>query len=491
MRVLDVEVVAVVDDVLSRDAPGVFVFLALFEAAVFGAPPLLNRVELFERDRLGLVVALDALRVGVFVVPDVLGRRVGPGEEQEVGSDGGVGGEDAVGQADDGVEVELFEELFLDAGLNALAEERAIREDQPGPAAGLEEAHEQDQEEVGGLAGSELGGEVGLDAILFHAAEGRVGDDAVDAVLGAPVLERAGKRVVVLDGAGHVDAVQQKIRHAEDVGQVLLFNPAEAFLKGLLVLGGLALLAEVVDGAGEEAPGAAGGVEDGFAQARVDLLDDEAGDGPGGIKLPGVAGGLEVAEELFVDVAEEVAVVGGVEVDAVDLVDDLAHQRAVLHVVVGVLEDLADERADLAPGTVQGLELGQEGVVDEVEQGFAGHAFFIVGPRRPAEMLRQGRLVIVAGDFEFLLAVVEDFKEEHPAELFEALGVAVGAGVLAHDVLDGLDEIGDVGHGFISPLQSRCLHKKRRSHWTRSYRILHRYHARRDWTKSQPFSCRV
>jgi hypothetical protein len=26
------------------------------------------------------------------------------------------------------------------------------------------------------------------------------------------------------------------------------------------------------------------------------------------------------------------------------------------------------------------------------------------------------------------------------------LGVAVGAGVLAHDILDGFDDVGDVGH---------------------------------------------
>jgi hypothetical protein len=55
-------------------------------------------------------------------------------------------------------------------------------------------------------------------------------------------------------------------------------------------------------------------------------VDDELGDGARGVELAGVAGGLEVLEDLFVDVAEHVAVIGGVEVDAVDLVDDLAHQ---------------------------------------------------------------------------------------------------------------------------------------------------------------------
>jgi hypothetical protein len=60
---------------------------------------------------------------------------------------------------------------------------------------------------------------------------------------------------------------------------------------------------------------------------------------------------------------------------------------------------------------------------------------------------RERGAVVVAQQLQFLFAVVEDLEEEHPAELFEPLGVAVGAGILAHDVLDGLDEVGDIGHG--------------------------------------------
>ena len=123
--------------------------------------------------------------------------------------------------------------------------------------------------------------------------------------------------------------------------------PAKQSWMVLLVCLGLGLLAQVLDGADEEAAGAAGGVEDGFAEARIDLLDDELGDGARRVELAGVAGGLKVLEKLLVDVAEHVAVIGGVEVDAVDLVDDLAHQRAVLHVVVGILEGRADQAGDL------------------------------------------------------------------------------------------------------------------------------------------------
>ena len=104
-------------------------------------------------------------------------------------------------------------------------------------------------------------------------------------------------------------------------------------------------LAHVADGAGEEAAGAAGGVEEDFAGLGVDAVGHEGGDGAGGVVLARVAGALQVVEDLLVDVAEVLALGQVVEVDAVDLVDHLAHELAGLHVVVGVLEDVADDAA--------------------------------------------------------------------------------------------------------------------------------------------------
>jgi hypothetical protein len=71
-----------------------------------------------------------------------------------------------------------------------------------------------------------------------------------------------------------------------------------------------------------------------------------------------------------------------------------------------------------------------------------------VMPSGSAAQLRQrqgsgsGRAVVVPGRRSSAPSsrLVEDLEEEHPAELADALGVAVDAGVLAHDVLDGLDE---------------------------------------------------
>jgi len=57
--------------------------------------------------------------------------------------------------------------------------------------------------------------------------------------------------------------------------------------------------------------------------------------------------------------------------------------------------------------------------------------------------LRERRAVIVPGQFQFDFLGVEDFEEEHPGELREALGIAIDADVFAHDVLDGFDGGGE------------------------------------------------
>src|SRR5439155_8329886 len=46
-------------------------------------------------------------------------------------------------------------------------------------------------------------------------------------------------------------------------------------------------------------------------------------------------------------------------------------------------------------------------------------------------------MVALLHRFQFLILVVNDLEEEHPAELGDALGIAIDTTVLAHDVLDG------------------------------------------------------
>ena len=60
-------------------------------------------------------------------VPDFLGW-LSLFEKQQVGSDVGVWLEHAVGQTNDGVEIALFEQMFLQPGLHISTEQRTIRQ---------------------------------------------------------------------------------------------------------------------------------------------------------------------------------------------------------------------------------------------------------------------------------------------------------------------------------------------------------------------------
>ena len=161
---------------------------------------------------------------------------------------------------------------------------------------------------------------------------------------------------------------KQHIGDAEHVGQLLLLNPMQRDLHVDFVLDPLhVVLAHVANGAGEESAGAAGGVEQAFAGMRVDAIHHEGGDRARRVVFAGVAGALQVIEDLLVDVAEVLALDEIVEIDLVDLVDDLAQQLARLHVVVGILEDIAHHAAAVAllAGNGEFLELRKELAIDE------------------------------------------------------------------------------------------------------------------------------
>ena len=126
----------------------------------------------------------------------------------------------------------------------------------------------------------QAGGEVVFDAVFLGAAEG-VGDDDVEAVCVAVVFVGAAEGVVVADLGGGVDTVQDHVV-VQSMQEGFLFDAVDAADEGFFVFGGFNVVAAlVVDGAGEEAAGAAGGVEDGFGELRVDAVDDELGDGAG------------------------------------------------------------------------------------------------------------------------------------------------------------------------------------------------------------------
>ena len=141
---------------------------------------------------IGLVfgVVLASFGQRQFVVPDVLGR-AGAVEEQQVRGDGRVGGEDTVGEPHNGVQVEFLEEFFLDPGADAIAEERAVGNDDRGSSGTvapcsrlLEPAHDELQEQQGRFAGLLVGWEVVANAGFLFAAKRGIGEDHVYLIAG-------------------------------------------------------------------------------------------------------------------------------------------------------------------------------------------------------------------------------------------------------------------------------------------------------------------
>ena len=70
-------------------------------------------------------VLFDAFGKRELVVPDFFGG-FALGKENQVGVHSGVGVEHALREADDGVDIALFKEFFLDGGFHALAKKRAV-----------------------------------------------------------------------------------------------------------------------------------------------------------------------------------------------------------------------------------------------------------------------------------------------------------------------------------------------------------------------------
>lgn len=192
----------------------------------------------------------------------------------------------------------------------------------------------------------------------------------------------------------------------------------------------------VIERAGEEAAGAAGRVHNRLAELRIDAIDHKAGDGARGIKLTGIARRLQIFEDLFVNVAEQVALAGAGEVDFVELVDHLTQQGAVFHVVIGIAERLSDHKAAriFIDGGGEVFQRWEQVIVDELQQGIAGDAFGVRRPCAPQVALRNGELVVILLQFQRLFLASKIFRNSS-RELAEALRIAVHAGVFAHNVL--------------------------------------------------------
>jgi len=429
----------------------------VFRVVAVGEGDAGDGAEFFRGEEFGAFV-VEGEAVGIDIVePDVVGAAgVGPGEEEDVGGDAGVGLEDAAGEGDDGVELLLLDELLAE-GLVGLrrAEEDAIGDDDGGAAAGLQQAKEEGEEEELGLPGlDDLEEVLGGILVVEGAGEGRIGEDeGVFFLLTGVIL---GEGVAVSDG-GIFHAVEEHIHAADAEHGAIEIEAVEGLLVEVALEGGVVeeagvAVAEVLPGGDEEAGGAAGGVADDIARLGSSELDHEADDVAGGAELAILPGGGDLPEHVLVEVALRIAVLHG---DLPEEVHDLREEggggdgEAGIPHVAGVGGAIAAEGAEegedvLADDLVHllGLEVLEAGPA-EVEIGAALGVEGLGEDLALEGLAEAGGLVLLEG-----LEVIEALEEEEVGDLLDDLeGIGDAAG--PEGVPDGVDFAADGGgeHG--------------------------------------------
>src|SRR5680860_1671329 len=83
-------------------------------------------------------------------------------------------------------------------------------------------------------------------------------------------------------------------------------------------------------------------------------------------------------------------------------------------------------------------------------------AFRVCRPGPPLVLLGDRRAIGVPGKFELLILIVDDLEKEHPAQLADALGIAINAYVLAHNVLNRFYGVAD-GHFYASCAREKAF----------------------------------
>ena len=141
------------------------------------------------------------------------------------------------------------------------------------------------------------------------------------------------------------------------------------------------------------------------------------------------------------------------EIQLVNHIQYLPQQNSILHVLIGVSKgglnnglsdgrvrvhlDAFHQNCPVGVLHIFSLKDGKEGVIDKVQKVIAGHGiagFVVMGPVSPAAWFRDDGLIVLLIPLPVLFLGVIYFQEQHPGNLFNALGITVDARVIAHNV---------------------------------------------------------
>ena len=149
---------------------------------------------------------------------------------------------------------------------------------------------------------------------------------------------------IAMEDLRAVDVMQQHVGNAQQIGQLLLLDAVNRSSVKLAIFRSPHLGVEDLEGARQEAARAAGEVSHGLAELGGERLGHEVRHSARRIELASVSCRLQVLENCLVNLTEGMALLVFSEVHRpVDLVDDLAQQDTILHVVVGIGEGRLDD----------------------------------------------------------------------------------------------------------------------------------------------------
>ena len=363
--------------------------------------------------------------------------------------------EHTAGEVEDGVEVALLQEQLTECRGIAVAEE-GVLDDDASPATRLEHLDEVLHEHVGSLGGVDV--EVLLHLASFAATKGRIGKNHVLAVF-LLNLRKVLCQCVATDDVGCCHTVENHVHGGDDVGQRLLLLAEEGvLLQGLVVGSALHLLVHVGERLAEETSRPTGRVIHRFANLGVNHSDDGADERTGRVVLASVAPGVAHLGNLaLVEQGHFVLVFGGLEVQLVDEVDDLAQ-------VVARGDFVAQFGKNLSNLILQGLgtrcrllklaQSGEEFAIHKLSQVRPRHGIHRVGravsllgcsPLAPAHIARDDGLVGLAAEQGIhgllLLQVVEILEKEQPRGLLDVVQFGAASCFVAQDVVDGIERL--------------------------------------------------
>ena len=176
MGILEIQVVATRSHLLCTDAPCNISFHST--DSLIPSPPVCTSLQIINTNWLGHRIGHLASWNAMLVVPNFLCRS-SLFKEKQISSDAGIRLKDAIGEANDGMQVTLPHQMLLQASLHTFTKENSIWQHNCSTTISFQQTNDQRQEQICSFFGSKLLGEVGFNAILHARTKRRIGQNDI------------------------------------------------------------------------------------------------------------------------------------------------------------------------------------------------------------------------------------------------------------------------------------------------------------------------